>query len=61
MNESTEQPLEPNAFASPDAEDNIRRLAADDPRGTQMTQAVGLVLWTGWLMVVLVAVVWLVG
>jgi hypothetical protein len=50
-----------NAYQSPEAEDDVRPLAADNPLAVQRANALGLVLWAGWLMVVLVAIVWLVG
>jgi hypothetical protein len=50
-----------NAFQSPEAEDDVRPLAAHNPLAVQRANALGLILWAGWLMVVLVAIVWLVG
>lgn len=60
MDRSTEQPV-PNPYASAEAEEDVRPLAAADPLATQRASAVGLVLWAGWLMFVLVVIVWLVG
>lgn len=50
-----------NAFESPRAEDDVRPLAAENPLAVQRANALGLILWAGWLMVVLVAIVWFVG
>lgn len=61
MNEINTPTDEPNAFASPEAEDDVRQLAAENPRVVQRANAIALILWTGWLMLVLIAIVWLVG
>lgn len=50
-----------NAYQLPEAEDDVRPLAADNPLSVQRANALGLILWASWLMVVLVAIVWLVG
>lgn len=52
---------EDNAFASPEAEDRVNPLVASDPRRYERAGAVGLLLWGGWIMAVLVLIVWLVG
>lgn len=58
-----DQPTEPapNAFASPTSEDYIDQRVADNPLAVQRKSALGLILWVGWLLVVLTAIVWLVG
>lgn len=50
-----------NAFASPEATDHVDRLVAADPHGFQRAGTLGLLLWGGWIMAVLVLIVWLVG
>lgn len=50
-----------NAYAAPEAEDEIRPLAAEDPQAVQRANALALLLWAGWLMIVLTAIVWFVG
>ncbi len=52
---------EPNAYTSPEAQDTVRPMVADNPRAYERTSALALFLWAGWLMLVLVAIVWLVG
>lgn len=50
-----------NAYQSPQAEDDVRPLVANNPAALQRANAMTLFLWAGWLLVVLVAIVWLVG
>ncbi len=56
-----EERFDTNAYSSPKAEDDIRPLAAENPRAAQKASALALVLWSGWLMFVLAFIVWLVG
>ena len=61
MNEPNDSTSASNAYKSPQAEDEIRPLVADNPRAYERVSIVGLYLWAGWLMLVLVVIVWLVG
>ena len=56
-----EERSDTNAYSSPEAEDDIRPLVAENPRAAQRASALALVLWSGWLMFVLIVIVWLVG
>lgn len=49
-----------NAYLSPEAEDDVRPLVAENPRAAERASALALVLWSAWLMFVLVVVVWVV-
>lgn len=61
MNEPNSDPDNLNVFASPQAEDDTRELAANNPLKAQRGMALGLLLWVTWLLVVLGAIVWFVG
>lgn len=56
-----EEELTVNPFASATSEDYIDKLVADNPAALQRKSAAGLILWVGWLLVVLTVIVWLVG
>lgn len=50
-----------NAYQAPEAEDDIRPLVAENPLAHQRASALALLLWSGWLMLVLGVIVWFVG
>ena len=50
-----------NPYTPPAGEDHIRPLVAEDPGAHQRASFAGLVLWIGWMLTILIGIVWLFG